>query len=272
MRHVVVDSATRRVIVGGGATWGDVDHATSPFGLAVPGGVVSTTGVGGLTLGGGSGHLTRPYGLTCDSLIAATVITADGRVVRATDESHPELFWALRGGGGNFGVVTSFEFALHPAGTVLMGAIVYDVAAAGEVMRRYDDHLERASEQLGALFGFGLGPALPFLPARHHGCPVALVVACWVGDESEGRDVLRPLQEHGAVLGSEVAPVPFAALNSMFDADAPPGMNNYWRGHFVTELTDELINVHVTYGPRVPTASSAVHLYPIDGAAARVAP
>jgi FAD/FMN-containing dehydrogenase len=271
MRHVLVDPVAGRAIVGGGATWGDVDHATSPFGLAVPGGVVSTTGVAGLTLGGGSGHLTRPYGLSCDSLISATVVTADGRLVRASEDSHPELFWALRGGGGNFGVVTSFEFALHPAGTVLSAVIVYDIAAAAEVMRCFDDHMRTAPDQLGAVLAFGLGPPVPFLPPQHHDRPVVLVIACWPGAEEEGRAALRPLLEHAAVRGADVAPVPFAALNSAFDADAPPGLYNYYRGHFVTDLTDEIIEVHTTYGPHVPNATSAVHLYAIDGVAGRVA-
>jgi FAD/FMN-containing dehydrogenase len=272
LRHVIVDPIERRAIVGGGATWGDVDHATAPFGLAVPGGVVSTTGVGGLALGGGTGHLTRAYGLTCDSLVAATIVTADGQLVRASEDSHPELFWAVRGGGGNFGVVTSFEFSLHPAGTVLSAVIMYDIAGAAEAMRSYDDHLRQAPDQLGAFFAFGLGPAAPFVPTLYHDRPVAMVVACWPGDEQQGREEIRPLLEHGSVVGAEVASVPLATLNSAFDDSAPPGMRCHWRGHFVTELSDDVVEVHTAYGPTVPNATSAVHIYLIDGAAARIAP
>jgi hypothetical protein len=270
MRHVVVDSANRRAIVGGGAKWADVDHATAPFGLALPGGVVSTTGVGGLALGGGSGHLTRSFGLTCDSLIGATVVTADGRVLHTSEASHPELFWALRGGGGNFGIVTSFEFALHPLGDVLSAIVIYDIGAAGDILRFFDDFMKRAPDELNAFIGFGLAPPIPSLDPSHHERPAGLVVACWTGEHNDGYEALRPLLEHPATLGSLVEPLPLAALNSMFDAGAPAGMHNYWRGHFVDELTDDIIRVHATFGPTVPNVSSTIHLYTIDGAAGRV--
>ena len=272
LRHVLVDPRGERACVGGGATLADVDHATAPFGRAVPTGVISTTGIGGLTLGGGSGHLTRAFGLTCDSLIAADVVTADGQLVHASEKEHPELFWALRGGGGNFGVVVNFEFRLHSVGTVLGGPIVYDARAAGDLLALYRDFMRNAPTELGAFFGFHLAPPLPFLAEKHHGRPVCLVAACWPGEPDEGREVLRPLLELDAGLGNGVDTMPLAALNSATDALVPPGLHNYFRGHFIDDLTDDIIPVHAARGPSVPTVASAVHLYPIDGAAGRIAP
>jgi FAD/FMN-containing dehydrogenase len=271
IRHVIVDPLNRRVTVGGGALWGDVDHATAPFGLVVPSGIISTTGVGGLTLGGGTGHLTRAFGLTCDSLVGADVVTADGQLVRANAVSHPELFWALRGGGGNFGVVTSFEFRLHPVGAVLAGPIFYDVAAAHDLLQLYRDFMHRAPTPLGAFFGFHLAPSLPLLPVAHHGAPVCMVVVCWPGAVDVGWEAIRPLLDHEAVIGCGVEALPFATFNCGSDALAPPGMHSYMRGKFVEELTDEMIDVHVQFGPKVPTETSGMHLYPIDGAAWNVA-
>ena len=272
MRHVLVDPSERRAIVGGGATLGDVDHATAPFDLAVPSGVVSTTGIGGLTLGGGSGHLTRALGLTCDSLVSADVVTADGQLLRASESEHPELFWALRGGGGNFGVVVSFEFRLHTVGTVLGGALVYAATAAADLLRFYDDFMQQAPTELGAFFGFAIAPPLPFLDEKHHGTHVCLIVPCWPGDPDEGRDLLRPLLQHDALIGTGVETLPLATLNSATDALAPPGLHNYYRGHFSDGLDDDLIAVHAKRGVTVPNVFSVVHLYPIDGAAAKVAP
>jgi FAD/FMN-containing dehydrogenase len=273
MRHVLVDPAAERALVDGGATWADVDHATAAFGRAVPAGVISTTGVGGLTLGGGTGHLTRAFGLTCDSLVAADVVTADGQLVRASEGSHPELFWALRGGGGNFGVVINFEFRLHPVGTVLGGPIFYSAHEAADLLAFYRDFMREAPTELGAFFGFHMAPPLPFLAPEHHGRPVCLVAVCWPGDPEEGREVLRPLRDLPASIGDGVDEMSLPALNSGTDALAPPGLHNYLRGQFIEDLTDELIAVHTAeaHGLSVPTISSAVHLYPVDGAASTVA-
>ncbi len=178
MRGVRVDPELRSARVEGGATWGDLDHATHGFGLATTGGVVSTTGVAGLTLGGGIGHLTRAHGLSCDNLLSADVVTADGRFLTASQSQHPDLFWALRGGGGNFGVVTSFEFRVHPVGTVIGGPVFYEIGAAREALSFYRDFISNAPDELGAFFGFHLAPPLPFLPADRHGEPMCVIVAC----------------------------------------------------------------------------------------------
>ena len=272
MRGVRVDPERRTARVEGGATWGDFDHAAHGFGLATTGGVVSTTGVAGLTLGGGIGHLARAHGLSCDNLLSADVVTADGRFLTASQTQHPDLFWALRGGGGNFGVVTSFEFRLHPVGTVIGGPVFYEIGAAREALSFYRDFMRNAPDELGAFFGFHLAPPLPFLPAERHGEPMCLIVACYAGDHDTGREVVRPLLDFGPPVGHHLGPIPYPALQGAFDALFPPGLQHYWKAEFVKELSDEVIDAHLTYGPRVPHVSSAVHLYPIDGAAGRVAP
>jgi FAD/FMN-containing dehydrogenase len=272
MRGVQVDPQRRTARVEGGATWGDLDHATHAFGLATTGGVVSTTGVGGLTLGGGIGHLARAHGLSCDNLLSADVVTADGRFLTASRTEHPDLFWALRGGGGNFGVVTSFEFQLHPVATVIGGPVFYEIGAAHEALSFYREFISTAPDELGAFFGFHLAPPLPFLPADRHGQPMCVIVACYAGDHDTGQEVVRPLLDFGPPVGHHLGPIPYPALQSAFDALYPPGLQHYWKAEFVKELTDQVIDVHLAYGPRVPHVSSAVHIYPIDGAAGRVAP
>lgn len=272
IRNVRVDPTGPTVRVGGGALWGDVDHAAHAYGLAVPSGVISTTGVGGLTLGGGTGHLTRAYGLTCDNLVSADVVTAAGDIVEASETDDADLLWALRGGGGNFGVVTSFEFTAHSVKNVLGGPIFYEIDGARDLLRKYRAFMHTAPEQLGAFFGFHLAPPLPFIPENRHLEPMCAIVTCWVGDEHEGREVVRPLLEWGPPVASHVDVMPFPALNSAFDPLLPPGLQHYWKGEFVKDLTDEIIDVHVEYGPKVPHVSSAVHIYPVDGAVWRVAP
>jgi FAD/FMN-containing dehydrogenase len=272
MRGVQVDPRRRTARVEGGATWGDFDHAAHGFGLATTGGVVSTTGVGGLTLGGGIGHLTRAHGLSCDNPLSADVVTADGRFVTAGGTQHPDLFWAPRGGGGNFGVVTSFEFQLHPVGTVIGGPVFYEIGAAREALAFYRELISKAPDELGAFFGFHLAPPLPFLPADRHGQPMCVIVACYAGDHDTGREVVQPLLDFGPPVGHHLGPIPYPALQGAFDALYPQGLQHYWKAEFVKELTDEVIDVHLAYGPKVPSVSSAVHLYPIDGAAGRVAP
>jgi len=272
IRNVRVDAAGKTVRVGGGALWGDVDHATHAYGLAVPAGIISTTGVGGLTLGGGTGHLTRAYGLTCDNLVSADVVTAAGDVVVASEQADADLLWALRGGGGNFGVVTSFEFTAHPVDNVLGGPIFYEIDDARDLLRKYRDFMHTAPEQLGAFFGFHLAPPLPFMPENRVLDPMCAIVTCWVGDEKEGREVVKPLLEWGPPVASHVDVMPFPALNSAFDPLLPPGLQHYWKGEFVKDLTDDIIDIHVEYGPKVPHVSSAVHIYPVDGAVWRVDP
>jgi FAD/FMN-containing dehydrogenase len=271
MRGVRVDPDARTARAEGGSTWGDLDHATHPFGLATTGGIISTTGVAGLTLGGGIGHLARGCGLSCDNLISADVVTADGQLTTASADRNPDLFWALRGGGGNFGVVTSLEYRLHPVGEIYGGPIFYPVDRAAEVMRFYREFIAEAPEELGAFFAFQIAPPLPFIPEQRHGETMCLVVTCWAGPTEEGERAVAPLLEAAPVMAQHVGAMPYPALNSAFDALLPSGLQHYWKADFVSELSDEAIAAHVEHGPRVPCVESAMHLYPIDGACHRVA-
>jgi FAD/FMN-containing dehydrogenase len=272
MRNVQVDPAAGVARAGGGALWGDFDHATHAFGLSTTGGVISTTGVGGLTLGGGIGYLARKHGLSCDNLIAADVVTADGRLVRASEEDNTDLFWALRGGSGNFGVVTSLEFRLHPVENIVGGPIFFELDAAADVMDFYRQYIAQAPEELGAFFMFQIAPPLPFIPEERHGDTLCGVVTCWSGPESDAAAVLKPLRDAGPVVAEHVGPMPYPALNSAFDALVPPGLQQYWKADYVKELADDAIPLHVEHGSQVPTVNSLMHLYPIDGAVQRVRP
>ena len=270
MRWVRVDPARRTVRVGGGALWGDLDHAAHAHGLATTGGIISTTGVAGLTLGGGIGHLTRRHGLSCDNLLSADVVTADGAMLTASDYQHEDLFWALRGGGGNFGIVTSLEFQLHPVAQVFGGPIFYEVADAGDVLRFYRDFIAAAPDELGAFFAWQIAPPLPFIPEARHGDALCAIVACWAGPVDEGGAMLRPLFEVAPVVGHHTGPLPYPALNRAFDGLHPAGLQQYWKTDFVAELTDAAVAAHLEHGPRVPVVQSTVHLYPLDGAVQRV--
>ncbi|MFD3874133.1 FAD-binding oxidoreductase [Streptomyces sp. NPDC058623] len=272
MRGVRVDPVRGTARAEGGATWGDFNAATHAFGLATTGGIISTTGVGGLTLGGGIGHLARGLGLSCDNLVSADVVTADGELLVADEEQHPDLFWALRGGSGNFGAVTSFEFRLAPVRDVYGGPMLFELKDAGAVLRGFRELIADAPEQLGAFPAFQIAPPLPFIPQDRHGDPFLLIVACWAGPIEEGEAALRPFHEMAPVVAEHVGPMPYPALNSAFDALVPPGLQHYWKANFVTELTDEAIEAHLRYGPLVPAVNSTVHIYPINGACHRVAP
>lgn len=266
IRNVRVDPGARRARVGGGATIGEVDHATYADGLAVPAGFVSTTGVGGLTLGGGIGYLNRPYGLTCDNLVSADVVTAEGRRVTASRDENPELFWGLRGGGGNFGVVTSFEFALHPVKDIFGGPIVFELEAAADVLRTWRDYLSEAPRELSAFFGFHRAPPLPFIPEARHGDNVCLLVTCWCGDPAEAEAALAPLRNAGPVVGEHVGLMPYPALQSAFDALLPAGLNSYWKSDFAAGVGDDAIDTFVGHGAMVPNIQSGAHIYPLGGA------
>jgi FAD/FMN-containing dehydrogenase len=270
MNNVWVDPAKKVARVGGGATFGDVDHATYPFGLAAPGGIISTTGVGGLTLGGGIGYLTRSVGLSIDNLLSADVVLADGRQVTASDYQNEDLFWALRGGGGNFGVVTSFQFQLHEVGDVVGGPMFFEFDDAAAVLQGYRDYIADAPEQLGCFFGWQIAPDLPFIPEDRVGDLFCVLVACWNGPHEEAEQVFRPLRDAAEVKAELVNVLPFPALNSLFDDSVPKGMQHYWKADFITELTDEAIAVHVEHGKNTPHISSSMHLHPINGAAQRV--
>jgi FAD/FMN-containing dehydrogenase len=273
LRSTTVSPQDRTVRVDAGCTWGDVDHATGAFGLATPSGFIASTGVGGLTLGGGIGYLTRRFGLTIDNLTAADVVLADGTFVTASEESHPDLFWALRGGGGNFGVVTSFDFRCHEIGadgTVIAGPVLYDLADAGEVMRWYRELLPTLPEELSGWIGLLTIPPAPPFPAELWGRKSCGIVWCYTGPHDRADEVLEPIRGFGSPLLDGVQPMPFGVLQSAFDDLYPAGLQWYWRADFFREITDTAIEVHKKYGAMLPTGHSTMHLYPIDGAASRV--
>lgn len=272
MRGVRVDPTRRTARAEGGATWGDFNAATYAFGLATTGGIISTTGVAGLTLGGGIGHLSRGLGLSCDNLVSADVVTADGQFLVASDKEHDDLFWAIRGGSGNFGAVTSFEFQLSPVKDIYGGLILYELENADTVLGSYRDLIAEAPEELGVFPAFQIAPPLPFIPENRHGDTFLVIVACWAGPLDEGERALQPFRDLAPIVAEQVGPMPYPALNSAFDALVPPGLQHYWKANFVTELSDAAIAAHLEHAPRLPALNSTVHIYPINGACHRVAP
>ncbi|MGH9151531.1 MAG: FAD-binding oxidoreductase [Acidimicrobiales bacterium] len=270
MKGVRVDPAARTARAGGGCTWGDFNHATHAFGLATTGGIISTTGVGGLTLGGGIGYLSRGHGLSLDNLVSADVVTADGRFLVASEDDNADLFWALRGGGGNFGVVTSFEFRLHPVKEIYAGVFFYPLEHTRDVLDFYRSYIATAPEEMGGFPAFQIAPPLPFIPEEHHGRPFCVFVACWAGALEDGEKALEPIRTVAPTVAEMVTPMPYPALNSAFDGLVPPGLQHYWKASFATELTDGAIDAHVEHGPGVPVVNSTVHIYPVNGACHRV--
>jgi hypothetical protein len=268
LKHIEVDPEARTVRVGGGCTWGEVDAATGEHGLATPSGIISTTGVGGLTLGGGLGHLTRKCGLAIDNLLEAEIVLASGERVTASADENPDLYWAIRGGGGNFGVVTSFVFRLHEVGTVIAGPTFWTVEQGGEVLAAYRDFILKAPRELNGFFLFGSVPPGPPFPEELHLRKVSGVVWCYVGSEEDAAKAMAPLLDalpepllHG------VQPMPHAALQGAFDEVYPKGDQWYWRADFVKEIPDEAVELHAKWGEAMPSWKSTMHLYPIDGAA-----
>jgi FAD/FMN-containing dehydrogenase len=268
MNTTTVDADARMARVQGGALLKDMVSTTHEFGLTVPVGIIGTTGVGGLTLGGGIGHLTRTFGLTIDNLVAATVVLADGSVVQCDTEREADLFWAIRGGGGNFGVVTSFSFRCHPASTVLAGPVLYDIDDSADVLRWYRDFLPAAPDELGGFFMFMTVPPAPPFPEELHMRPVCGVAWTQAGEEESA--ALKEARAFGTPVLDGVAPVPIPAWNTAFDGLYTPGDQWYWRGDFIRELSDDAVEAHVEWGNKLPTWKSTMHLYPVDGAAARV--
>lgn len=271
MKSVRADPATGTVRVGPGCTSGDVDHATHPFGLAVPFGIVATTGVAGLTLGGGIGYLTRKYGLTIDNLLEADVVLADGSFVTTSETQHPDLFWALRGGGGNFGVVTSFLLQAHPVSTVYAGPIFWEATHAREVMRAYRDFLPTAPENLGTFVGLKTVLSTDPFPKDYWGKRACAVISCYNGSAEEGEKVMaRLLKSLPPPIFNWMSPMPFPAMQALFDHFLPKGLQWYWKGDFVKSLPDEAIDAHIEQHAKAPSELSLMHLYPIDGAVRRV--
>ncbi len=273
LRSTTVDPHGHTVRVDAGCTWGDVDHATVAFGMATPSGFLASTGVAGLTLGGGIGYLSRRFGLTVDNLVSADVVLADGRLVTASEQSHPDLFWALRGGGGNFGVATSFTFRCHDIGehgVIIGGPVLYDFADTAEVMRWYRELLPSLPEELSGWIGLITIPPAPPFPQELWGRKSCGIVWCYTGKHDRADEVLAPVRDFGSPLLAGLHEMPFTALQSAFDALYPAGLQWYWRADFYTEISDAAIETHRKYGAMLPTGHSTMHMYPIDGAASRV--
>ena len=269
-RGIRVDPKQRTVQVESGCTWGDVDHAAHAFGLAVPSGIISTTGVAGLTLGGGHGYLTRKYGLTIDNLLAADMVLADGNLVTVNQSENEELYWAIRGGGGNFGVVTSFTFKAHPVNTVYAGPMLWYPDKAVEVMSWYREFSSKAPEDVYGFFLFVNVPPAPPFPEKLHGKTMCGIIWCYSGPIENAEKALSPVHQISPPELNFVGPMPFPALQSLFDPLLPAGLQWYWKGDFVNELNDEAIKLHVKYGTKLPSLLSTMHIYPIDGAVQRI--
>jgi FAD/FMN-containing dehydrogenase len=271
MKGVRVDPESRTARVEPGCTQGDVDHVGSAFGLAVPAGIVSTTGIAGLTLGGGHGYISRKYGLTIDNLLEADVVLADGRFVKASEKENEDLFWGLRGGGGNFGVVTSFLFRVHPVSTVFGGPIFWDVKEAPKVMQWYREFLPQAPEELSLVFGLKKVPSSAPFPEEIWGRRICALIACYCGSLERAEEQMAPVRQTlPAPIFDAVGPVPFTALQTLFDPLLPPGLQWYWKGDFVKELPDGAIEAHLAHAAESPSELSLMHLYPIDRAVHRV--
>ena len=270
IKYVHVDPAARTVRVGGGCRWGDVDHATHAFGLAVPSGIIANTGVGGLSLGGGLGHLTRKCGLTIDNLLSADLVLADGSFVVASADEHPDLFWAIRGGGGNFGVVTSFLFQAHPVHTVCAGPMLWEMDQAADILKWYREFIVHAPEEINGFFAFMTVPPGPPFPEHLHMKKMCAIVWCYTGAPEQANEILEPVRSYRRPALELFGPMPFPMLNAMFDGLYPPGLQWYWKADFFKELSDDAIAQHVRHGAQMPTMHSSMHLYPINGAAHRV--
>jgi FAD/FMN-containing dehydrogenase len=267
LREVSVDPATRTVRVGGGCTWADVDTATHEHGLAVPCGIISSTGVGGLTLGGGLGHLTRGYGLTIDNLLSAELVLADGQQVVASADENPDLFWAIRGGGGNFGVVTTFVFRAHPVATIYGGPTFWPIEESEDVLKAYREFLPAAPRELTGFFCYHFVPPAPPFPEELHLRKVCGVVWCYDGSAEDAEKAMAPMLAIGTPLIHGVQAMPLPALNSAFDGLYGPGDQWYWRADFLNEIPDEAVERNIEWGNEMPTWKSGTHMYPIDGAA-----
>jgi hypothetical protein len=266
MKGIRIDLITDTVRVEAGCTLGDIDHATQPFGKAVPTGILSTTGISGLTLGGGVGHLSRKYGLTIDNLLEVDVVLANGQLVKASEKENTDLFWAIRGGGGNFGVVTSFLFRLQQAGTVHGGPMLWHIEDGEEVLRAYRDFILDAPEEIYCYFALLTVPPVPLFPADLHLKKMCGLVWCNVGDENLSINAFDTFRNFKKPALDFTGPFPFSALQSMFDALYPKGLLWYWKADFVRDLSDEAIKLNIKFGTKLPTPHSTMHLYPINGA------
>ncbi|MBT8302341.1 MAG: FAD-binding oxidoreductase [Maribacter sp.] len=268
IKFVHVNTSDNTVRVGGGNLWGEVDHATHPYGLAVPAGIISSTGVGGLTLGGGVGHLSRKYGLTIDNLLEADMVLADGSFVTVSAEQNTDLFWAIRGGGGNFGIVTSFKFQAHPVKTVIGGPTLWPVEKTEEIMEWYHEFIHNVPDELNGFIATMVIPGAPF-PEELHNKKFCGIVWCYVGDPDKFDELFKPVLAKNPLF-AHVGEMPYPAVQSLFDGMLPHGLQWYWRADFFNELGPEIRAGHLKFGSKIPTPLSQMHLYPISGAASRV--
>ena len=270
MRGIHVDPSDSTVRVEGGCVWGDVDNATHEFGLAVPSGILSSTGVGGLTLGGGTGYLARHYGLTIDNLLSVDMVLADGRCVTANRDENADLFWAVRGGGGNFGVVTSFLFRANPVQTVYGGPMFWPLEYSADLFRFWQDFVLSAPENINGWFAFATVPPVAPFPEQYHLQKMCAVVWCYTGELAEAEAAFKPIRKFSPPAIDFAGPIPYPALQSMFDALYPAGMQWYWRADFFNHYDDKAIDLHVRHGSELPSMFSTMHIYPINGAVQRV--
>lgn len=270
MKDIQVDPEKRTATAQPGVVFGEMDKATQPYGLAAPGGIVSQTGITGLTLGGGFGWLTRKYGFTCDNLISADIVTADGRLLTASATENPDLFWGIRGGGGNFGVATSLTYQLRPVGPeVLAGMMIYTLKDAGEALRFYRDFTASTPEELGTMALFQLAPAAPFIPKELHGKPVLAISVCFIGDAEQGEQVVEPLRAFGSPIFDGIKRTNFAAHNSSLDAGQPAGMYYYWKSEYVTEIADDAIETLVAFAANMTSPYARLNVFQLGGAIQR---
>src|ERR671934_1352140 len=271
MKGIRVDRVARTARAEAGVLWGELDRETQLFGLATVGGIVTHTGIAGLTLGGGIGWLMRKYGATVDNLLSADVVTADGELVSASEERNPDLFWGIRGGGGNFGIVTSFEYRLHPVGpNVLAGPIFHPLADAPEVLRFYREFIAGAPDELTTIINLRVAPPLPFLPEDVHGKPIVMVAACYAGSPEDGAEVVRPLKQFGRPIVDLLEPKLYTALQSMFDPSVPHGWHYYWKSVELPPLTDDAIDTLVEHASALTSPKSYCIVFQLGGALARV--
>ncbi|MDX1671616.1 MAG: FAD-binding oxidoreductase [Balneolaceae bacterium] len=267
INYVHVDPDQKTATVGGGATWGDVDHATHAYDLAVPSGIVSTTGVGGLTLGGGLGNLTRTFGLTIDNLLEAEMVLADGSTVKTNSEEAPDLFWAIRGGGGNFGIATSFKFQLHEVSTVYAGPMLWELEDAEDIMKWYREFIVDADRELNGYFAFLIVPPVTPFPEHLQNKNMCGIVWCYAGDLDDADEAFKPIRNLKNIALDLVGPMPLPDLQSMFDDLYPPGLEWYWKAGYIREWSDAALEKNIKYGSAIPTPLSGMHLYPVNGAA-----
>ncbi|NHE56479.1 FAD-binding oxidoreductase [Cyclobacterium sp. GBPx2] len=268
IKYIRVNPADNTVRVGGGNIWGEVDHATYPFSLAVPSGIISTTGVGGLTLGGGIGHLSRKYGLTIDNLLEADMVLADGSFVTVNQNQHTDLFWAIRGGGGNFGVVTSFKFQAHPVKTVYAGPTLWPIEKTVDIMEWYHGFINNAPDELNGFIATLIIPGPPF-PPHLHNQKFCGIIWCYSGDVKNGPEIFKPVMEMNPLF-EHVGEIPYPSVQTLFDGMMPPGLQWYWKADFFNHIQPEAALIHKKFGSEIPTPLSQMHMYPISGAVSRV--